>query len=78
MNAEETRKLEERIAVYENVIASFEGNRQRMLNRRKGATDSVMVRIDESLQLNERTLKSLKSILSAAKRQLSDDVAKRT
>ena len=63
-------KLQESIQVYEGVIRSFERARERMLQRRRGASDSVMVHIDESLGLNRRTLDSLNRILETAKEQL--------
>jgi hypothetical protein len=65
--------LKESIHLYEGVIRSFEAARARMEERRKGAIDSVMVHIDESLALNERTLASLHQILAAAQEQLQEE-----
>jgi hypothetical protein len=44
-----------------------------MRQRRQGATDSVMVHIDESLKLNQRTLDSLARVLATAKEQLRQE-----
>jgi hypothetical protein len=63
-------QLEESIQVYEQVIRGFEATRQRMRERRRGASDSVMVHIDETLALNERTLTSLNGVLKTAREQL--------
>ena len=63
-------KFENRIRVYEDAIARFERTRAQMLARRRGAADTVMVQIDESLKLNERTLASLRQILVTAKEEL--------
>jgi hypothetical protein len=66
-------KLQESIKVYEDVIRTFERARDRMRQRRQGATDSVMVHIDESLKLNQRTLDSLARVLATAKEQLRQE-----
>ena len=66
----EISKLEESIRVYSEAIESFERARERMLIRRRDAIDSVMVHIDHSLDLNKRTLDSLRSVLESAKAQL--------
>jgi hypothetical protein len=63
-------KLEASIKVYTDCIASFERVRDQMLARRHGAIDSVMVHLDESLRLNDRTLGSLRRVLDAANDQL--------
>jgi hypothetical protein len=66
-------RLEESIRVYEDVIRNFEESRSRMWERRRGATDSVMVHIDDCLALNERTLQSLNRVLCTAQDQLRQD-----
>ena len=68
--ARKLAKLEESIKVYEEVIRSFQSARERMQQRRRGASDSVMVHIDESLRLNERTLDSLNRVLATAREHL--------
>ncbi len=42
-----------------------------MLGRRRGANDAVMVHLDESLALSQRTLDSLRNGLATAKAQLA-------
>lgn len=54
MSNERQEALAESIRLYEGVILSFENARDRLRSRRKGANDSVMVQLDESLALNER------------------------
>ena len=63
-------RLQESIKLYEETIESFERARDRMRLRRKEATDSVMVIIDERLALNQRTLDLLNGMLAAAKEEL--------
>lgn len=78
MPAEQITKLEESIRVFTEAIASFERTRERMLGRRRGATDAVMVHLDESLELNRRTLDSLRNVLASAKEQLEQEKSRWT
>ena len=71
-------KLEESVRVYSEVIESFERARERLLTRRRGAIDSVMAQLDESLALNQRTLDSLRNVLGAAKSQLAAERSRQT
>jgi hypothetical protein len=66
-------RLEESIRVYEQVIRSFEHANEQMRQRRKSASDSVMVHIDDSLALNRRALDSLHRILESARKQLRQE-----
>lgn len=66
-------QLQESIKLYKDVIQGFEERRAQMLIRRRGAVDSVMVHLDESLALNERTLSSLNRVLASAKEQLQEE-----
>ena len=66
-------QLESSIKVYQDVIRTFEEACARMQARRLGATDSVMVHIDESLALNERTLASLHQVLKTAEEHLRNE-----
>ena len=72
-NASQVEQLKQSIKVYEEVIDSFEAARARLHKRRSGATDAVMVHVDESLALNERALISLKKVLVSAKEQLRQE-----
>ena len=47
-----------------------------MRSRRCGALDSVMVHLDESLALNERTLEALNRVLATAKEQFQQERAR--
>ena len=76
LKTEKLKKLEESIKVYEEVIQSFEHARVRMQERRRGAIDGVMVHLDESLSLNERTLASLRRVLETAKEQVQKERAR--
>jgi hypothetical protein len=66
-------RLEESIRVYEQVIRSFEHANEQMRQRRRSASDSVMVHIDDSLALNRRALDSLNRILESARKQLRQE-----
>ncbi len=76
MSNERQDVLAESIRLYEGVILSFERGRDRMRSRRNGATDSVMVHLDESLALNERTLDAMNRVLATAKEQLQQERAR--
>jgi hypothetical protein len=69
--------LEDTVRTYEEVIRSFENARARMQQRRSGAPDSVMLHIDQSLKLNERTLESLNRVLTTAREQLHEERSRR-
>jgi hypothetical protein len=68
--AHQFKTLEETIRIYTEVIANFERRRKDMLQRRRGASDSVMVHIDEMLALNQRSLDAFRNVLNTTKRQL--------
>ena len=59
-----------RAAEYERIIAKFEQLENEMRVRRRSATDSVMLMIDERLKLNERTLKSMRMGLTLAQQEI--------
>lgn len=67
--------LEERVKEFERALAGFETMRTKLLERRQNATDSAMLRIDEMLRVNARTLKSLSAALGSAKQELTREVA---
>ena len=62
--------LHERVKDFERALTGFESMRNRLLARRQNATDSAMLRIDEMLSVNARTLKSLSSALESVKQEL--------
>lgn len=63
--------LELRVNDFERAVASFQTMRARLLERRQNATDSAMLRIDEMLTLNSRTITSLTNALESAQRELA-------
>ena len=69
-----TEVLEERVREFERALAGFESMRTRLLDRRQNATDSAMLRIDEMLKVNARTLKSLSGALECAKLELKREL----
>jgi hypothetical protein len=75
-NAPAVAKLQENLRVYEEAVATFENARKKMQARRRGASDSVMVHLDESLKLNERALTSLRRVLETAKEELRREMAR--
>lgn len=52
-------ELKERIARFDDVIASFKRAREKIVERRVGAADHVMVELDDRLAANSRTLEAL-------------------
>jgi len=75
-NASTVATLRENLRVYEEAIATFESARKKMQARRRGASDSVMVHLDESLKLNERALASLKRVADTAKEELHRELSR--
>ena len=68
---QEIPEIERSIREYEEVITSFERASERLRARRKVAHDGTAVGIDRLLELNERTLKSLRNVLDSARSQLA-------
>lgn len=65
--------LTQRVEDFQRALDGFETMRARLIERRQNATDSAMLRIDDMLKLNARTLKSLHEALEAAKRDLHEE-----
>ena len=71
MSLSSTRaELKEAIASYQKLIASYTLSRERMLVRRQGAPDHIMVDLDERMQVNQRTIEALQQAIEAAREQL--------
>jgi hypothetical protein len=70
-DASQIAKLRQSVRLYEGAVATFERARDTMQKRRRGASDSVMVHLDESLKLNQRALESLRRVLETAKADLA-------
>jgi hypothetical protein len=58
------------IETYQRLIATYSLARERMLERRKGAADHVMVELDERLLVNQRTLDALQRAVEMTREQL--------
>jgi hypothetical protein len=55
--------LEDAVARFAVCIGTFERARQVLVDRRRGASDTLMTMLDERLELNARTLVTLKRSL---------------
>ena len=55
---------------YERIIAAFEKMGNDMRRRRIGALDSVMELLDDRIELNERTMKSMRLGLKTAQDEI--------
>jgi hypothetical protein len=67
---ERVNRLQERAAELARTIAFFERQREGILQRRRSAADHVMVELDQRLEVNARTLTSLRRTLSVTTGQL--------
>lgn len=63
-------ELRAAIAVYESLIETHARSRTRMLERRKGAADHIMVELDQRLAANERTLEALRRTVEVTRELL--------
>jgi hypothetical protein len=70
LRAERIAQLEERVKDFQRAVEGFERMRARMLMQRQNSSDSAMLRLDEMLKLNARTLKSLQNSLELTSRDL--------
>ena len=58
--------LEESIKTYESLIAAFNQRREVLLDRRKTASGSMLQHIDESIRLNDGSIRAMESALKSA------------
>jgi hypothetical protein len=58
------------IETYQRLIASYTLARERMLKRRRGAADHVMVELDGRLEANQRTTEALQRAVEISREQL--------
>lgn len=63
-------ELKAAIESYQKLIANYTLSRERMLVRRQGATDHVMLELDERMKANQRTIDALQRALEVAREQL--------
>ena len=62
--------LEQSITLFESMLECHLRVRERLLERRRGATDHVMVEIDERLVVNARTTESIRRAVECLREQL--------
>lgn len=62
--------LEESIKTYESLIAGFQARRDLLLARRRIATGSMVMHIDESIRINDTALDAMVSALTSAQESL--------
>ena len=65
--------LERSVKVFEEVARSFERAHERMRANRRGASDSMMVSLDELISANQQSLVSVLRILATTRRELEDE-----
>jgi hypothetical protein len=70
MSTERAHELKAMIDRLEKVIATFTGARHRLVERRRGAADHIMVELDQRLAVNQRTLECLERTVDVARREL--------
>ena len=58
--------LEESIKTYESLIAAFNQRREVLLVRRKSASGSMLRHIDESIRLNDGSIRAMENALKSA------------
>ena len=63
-------ELKHSIEVYESLIANYTWVRERMIERRRGAEDHVMVELDDRLQANARTVEALLRAVEVTRQHL--------
>jgi hypothetical protein len=63
-------EFREAIAAYQSLIAQYTLARERMIGRRKGASDHVMVELDERIEYHTRTIRSLHNALEVTREHL--------
>jgi hypothetical protein len=65
--------LERSVKVFEEVARNFERAHERMRANRRGASDSMMVNLDELISANQQSLVSVLRILATTKGELEDE-----
>ena len=58
------------IETYQRLIANYTLSRERILARRRGAEDHVMVELDERLEANKRTIEALQRAVEISREHL--------
>jgi hypothetical protein len=65
--------LQRSVRVFEETTRHFERAHERMLANRRGASDSMMVNLDELMSSNQQSLVSVLRILATAKAELEQE-----
>ena len=65
--------LERSVKVFEETTRHFERAHERMMANRRGASDSMMVNLDELMSANQQSLVSVLRILATAKAELEQE-----
>lgn len=65
------QELQEHIRQLHSAVTAFERTTAHLRERRRGATDHVMIELDERLLVNERTLECIKRSLELAQLELA-------
>jgi hypothetical protein len=68
-------ELKEAIATYATLIEKYTLARERMVERRKGASDHMMVELDERLEANKRTVEAFQRAIEITREVL--EISKR-
>jgi CheY-like chemotaxis protein len=68
--------LKERVARFDEMIAGFSRDRKKIVERRAGAADHVMVELDDRLAINSRALEAMERSRSLALDDLKREVAR--
>jgi hypothetical protein len=68
-NAEELR---ENIARFETLLGAQRTTRERLLERRRGASPAVMGEVDDRLMLNQETMEAIEHAMSRLRAQLAE------
>jgi hypothetical protein len=65
--------LERSVKVFEETARNFERAHERMLTNRRGASDGMMVNLDELMSSNQQSLVSMLRILATARAELEQE-----
>ena len=63
-------QLKQAIDSYQALIANYTLVRERLIVRRKGAADHIMVELDERLEVNARTIEALGRAVATTREHL--------
>jgi hypothetical protein len=70
MPADRPIDLKQTISLFESMLECYMRARERLMERRRGAIDHVMVEIDDLLAVNSRTTACIQSALEGLREQI--------